>query len=143
MPRRRFQFDLSPVLGLRARAVDQAREALGRAVQARLDAQAALDHARALSATAPTTPQTVAQLGGAAIHRTALARACETAERTLSAARVREQTARRALADAICDHEALLSLRTQAADAHRARALKAEASALDDIAIAGHTPSTP
>ena len=83
----------------------------------------------------------MAQLGGAAIHRTALARARETAERAVRAAEVREHDARRALADAICSHEALLSLRTEAADAHRVRAGRLEAAVLDDLSVTRHSPS--
>ncbi|MGB3544471.1 hypothetical protein [Rubrivirga sp.] len=141
MSRRSFHFNLSPVLGLRNRAVEQARAQLGRAIRERVDAQASLDHARSLGNAAPSRAKTVAQLGGATIHRTALARARHAAEQALRAAEVREGNARRSLADAICNQEALLSLRAQSAEAHRARADRAEASVLDDIAISSHSPS--
>ncbi len=146
----RFQFDLSPVLQLRERAVDAAREALGQAVHARAEAEGAENRARAaladglaadgLAADGPT--RTAAQFGASSAHRRDLARAVGTAGRTAARLQAEEHGARRALAAALREQEALATLRAEAAADHQARALRLETAALDDLATAGRAART-
>ena len=138
MPGRSFRFALDPVLQLRARAVETARVALSRAVQARAEAQAALERAEAaLVAQAeapPATTHTARSLGGAAVHRVASVWEAADLRRGVERAAAAEARARRALAQTLRAQEALTTLRAEAADAHRARTARAETVALDDLA---------
>jgi len=144
MARLPFRFDLDPVLALRERAVEAARDALVRTVRRRADAEAALaraqaDHADHLAAPGATA-QTAAQLSGSAAHRHGLSQAVEEARRGVALAATDERRARHALTDALRQREALTLLRTEAVQTHRADALRAEIVAMDDLA-AGARPS--
>jgi flagellar export protein FliJ len=131
-----FRFDLDPVLQVRDRAVDAAREALGRAVRERAAQEAALGEVdRALAALlASGGAQTVRDFGAVAAHRAEAARSLAGARCALDRRRAAEAAARRALADALRQREALGVLRDEAAAAHRAEAARAEAATLDDLA---------
>ncbi|WP_420456791.1 hypothetical protein [Rubrivirga sp.] len=136
----RFQFALSPALQLRTRAVDAARQALVRAARARAVAEATLARAEADlagSLAADASPRTARQFGGASSHRSSLARAARSARQTADRLRTDETHARRALATALRAQEALVTLRDQAADAHRVRAHRREIAGLDDLTTAG------
>jgi flagellar export protein FliJ len=144
MPTRPFQFALAPVLQIRERAVDAAREALGRAVDARAAGESAVRRAEARLAeglVGGDTGRTVHQLGSAAAHRDGLARAVAEARQAAERLRAAEARARRALGDAIRQHEALDGLRQEAARDHRLHALRVETAALDDLATAGRATS--
>ncbi|PAP75766.1 flagellar FliJ family protein [Rubrivirga marina] len=144
MPTRPFQFALTPVLQIRERAVDAAREALGRAVDARASAEADVARAEARledGLAAGGNGRTARQLGHAAAHRGGLARTVAEARRAAERLRADEARARRALADAIRQHEALDGLREEAARDHRLHALRVETAALDDLASAGRAAS--
>lgn len=145
MPTRPFQFALTPVLQIRERAVDAAREALGRAVDARAAAEAAVAQAEGRlhdGLAAGAGGRTARQLGHAAAHRDRLARSVAEARRAADRLRADEVRARRALADAIRQHEALDGLREEAAHDHRLHALRVETAALDDLASAGRAAPT-
>lgn len=143
MSRRPFDFALTPVLDLRARAVETARAALAEAVRARSAAEDAVAQADAQLAESLVVPEvrTARHLGGAALHQTSLAQAADAARQALARAVADERAARRTLAKVMCDHQALLSLHHAAADTHRVRALRAEAAVLDDLALAGRATS--
>lgn len=145
---RRFQFALDPALQFRERVADAARDALGRAIRARREAETALataeaDVAEGLAVRAQ--PGTAAHLGGASAHRGRLARTAAAARRALDLRRAEEAAARAALADAVRALEALVALRSEAADAHRADAARRDTARLDDLAAAGRAAraSTP
>ena len=137
-----FRFALDPVLQLRARAVETAQTALTRAVQTRAEAEAEVARSEASlvtqAAAPPAGPQTARALGGAGVHRVASVWAAADRRRALERAVAAEGRARRALAETLRAQEALTSLRTEAADAHRARVARAEVSALDDLATLRH-----
>ncbi len=136
----RFQFALSPALQLRRRTVDASRDALARAVRARTVAEAALADAEAALAGSLATdgaPRTAGQFGGAAAHRSGLAQGVRSARQAADRLRTDETRARRALATALRAHEALVTLRDEAADAHRVEAHRREIAGLDDLATAG------
>ncbi|GAB5537431.1 MAG: hypothetical protein Rubg2KO_36800 [Rubricoccaceae bacterium] len=141
-----FRFELAPVLQLRERAVELAQEALGRAIRHRKDRE---NRVRAVTDTlnasldVDTAPQTVSQLGGAAAHREVLARSLSDALRDLERSQASEEAARRQLGKAMRDHEALKTLRTEAADVHRTEALRSEATRLDDLIISRARPVHP
>lgn len=146
MPGSSFRFDLAPVLQLRERAVELAQETLGHATQHRKDceaqvrtATAALDASLDLSGTAP---RTVHQLGGAAAHREVLARTLSDAIRNLEHSRTAEDTARRQLGEALREREALDTLRSEAADAHRTQRLRSETARLDDLVTGRSRPQS-
>lgn len=136
MSGRSFRFALDPVLQLRERAVETARAVLARATQARMDAQAALARAEAalMADPAPLRTQTVRSLGGAAAHRASSVWEAAELRRAVERATASETRARRALAETLRAQEALATLRSEAADAHRADAARAEIVALDDLA---------
>ena len=148
-----FRFELAPVLQLRDRAVERAQAELGRTIDARQQAEAAVREAREALADsmgdAPDRPLTVHQLGGAAAHREVRARTLAEAVQALERRTAAEAAAKRALAAALRQREALVTLRTEAADAHRVETIRSDAARLDDIATgrvaAGRhaTPSTP
>ena len=137
MPGSSFRFELAPVLQLREQAVELAQEALGRAIQHRKEREA---NVRAATATLDASldlggnaPRTIHQLGGAAAHREELARALSEAIRELELCRTAEATARRQLGEALREHEALNTLRTEAEDDHRAQRLRSETARMDDL----------
>ncbi len=139
MPGSSFHFALTPVLQLRDRTVEAAQSALGRAVRARLQGEAALaeaEHAlqERLSNEA-TVARTVRQLGGIALHRERLARAVEAARHTVARLRDAEQRAQKELAEAVREREALVTLRAEAAADHRTQMMRAETAVLDDLAL--------
>lgn len=136
MARSRFRFPLDPVLRLRERSVDSARETLGSAVGTRRAAEADAARAgQAIGATlAPTETTTVAALGGQAAHRDRLRRAEAAALAAAERARIQENAARAALAAALRQHQAVDSLRDAAVETHRADAARAEIAELDDLA---------
>ena len=133
-----FRFALAPVLQLRDRAVERAQAELGHAVDARKSAEAAVREAtHALDASlggAAGGPLTVHQLGGAAAHREVRARTLAEAGQALDRCAAAEATAKRALGAALRQREAIVTLRTEAADAHRVEAIRSDAARLDDIA---------
>lgn len=139
MAGRSFRFSLSPVLQLRERAVESAREALGAARADRRGAETALAEVEAAVAThrEMSSGRTARSLQAAAVHRERLGRACTEAEQALDRLRHAERQTQHALAEAVRGREALAVLRDEAADAHRADALRQETAALDDIALAG------
>ena len=139
MSGRSFRFPLSPVLQLRERAVEAAREALGAARADRQRAEDALAQAEAALAAhgGVAGGQTAHRLQTDAAHRAHLARTRTDAGRALGRLRDAEGQSQRALAAAVRGREALAVLRDQAADAHRADALRAETQVLDDAALAG------
>ena len=133
-----FRFDLDPVLHVRDRAVEAAREGLGQAVRARAAQEAALEEVdRALGALlASGAGGTVREIGVAAARRDGAARSLAVARRELDRRRAAEVGARRALADALRQREALGVLRDEAAAAHRTEAARTEAARLDSLATA-------
>ena len=142
MTGRSFRFPLTPVLQLRDRAVESAREALGAARADRRGAEAALAAAETAAQAAPTGSQTARSFQAADAHRARLGRARADAERALDGVREAERQVQRRLAAAVRHREALAVLRDQAADAHRAGALRAETVRLDDAALAGRRART-
>lgn len=141
MSGRTFQFPLDPVLQLRTRAVDDAREALARAVRARTDAEAALasaETALAAHGSQAAVRVTAWDLGGVAARHVVGVRAAGAARRVLDRCRSSETRARRALAETVRAHEAVATLRTEAAEAHRAERARVEGAALDDLAVLRH-----
>lgn len=146
MPGSSFRFELAPVLQLRERAVEVAQNVLTHAIQTRRanevrvrNATAALD----ASLDVGSEPRTVHQLGGAAAHREGLARSLTEAIRDLELSQAAEATARRQLGQAMRDREALVTLRTEAADVHRAEALRSETARLDDLVTGRPRPAVP
>lgn len=143
MPGTPFRFALSPVLQLRDRSVDVARDALGRAVRQRWAGEEALADAEAAVASRlamdTAGASTARQLGGAAAHRESLARMFDTTRKEVVRLREAEQRAQRALATAMREREAIETLRSEAAEAHRTVAHRAEVATLDDLAIAGRS----
>ena len=133
-----FRFELAPVLQLRNQAVELAQAELGRRIDARKEAEAAVrDATEALNASldgAAAGPRTVHQLGGAAAHREVRARTLAEAIQTLDRRAAAAAAAKRALGTALRQREALVTLRTEAADAHRVEATRSDAARLDDIA---------
>ncbi len=142
MAGRSFRFSLSPVLQLRERAVDDSREALGLIRADRRQAESALAEATEAAHRAPTGGGTAHSLRAAAAHRSTLSRARTDAERALDRLRESERQRQRQLAAAVREREALAVLRDQAADAHRADALRHETARLDDVALAGRRART-
>ncbi|WP_412069070.1 hypothetical protein [Rubrivirga sp. IMCC43871] len=136
MARSRFRFPLDPVLRLRERSVDTARETLGTAVATRRTAEAIADRAAQAfdAALAPTDTTTVAAFGGQAAHRDRLRRAEAATAAAAERALADEREARTALASALRQHQAVDALRDAAAETHRADAARAEIAELDDLA---------
>ena len=131
-----FRFELDPVLQLRERAVEIAQGALAHAIQHRKDREADVRTATAsldASLDVGTAPRTVHQLGGAAAHREVPARSLSEAIQDLELSQAAETTARHQLGQALRKHEALNTLRTEAADNHRTQALRSETARLDDL----------
>ena len=133
-----FRFELAPVLQLRDRAVELAQAELGRAAGVREEREAAVRAATAALneslGGAAAGPRTVHQLGGAAAHREVRARTLAEAIQALDRSAAAEATAKQALAAALRQREALVTLRAEAADAHRVEAIRSDAARLDDIA---------
>lgn len=136
MARSRFHFPLDPVLRLRERSVDTAREALGAAVSARVAAEAhAARAAEAFDAAlVPSDTTTVAAFGGHAAHRDRLRRAEASAVAAFERAQIDESAARTSLAAALRQHQAVDALRDEAAETHRADTARAEIADLDELA---------
>lgn len=111
----------------------KAQEARVRTATAALDATLGVDAA----------PRTVHQLGGAAAHREVLARSLSEAIRDLEHSRVAEDAARSQLGQALREREALDSLRSEAASAHRTERLRTEAARLDDLVTGRARPTHP
>ena len=138
MPARPFRFALDPALGLRERAVESARVALVDARRQRAEADAALAAAQAvLDGGVSRSGPTAHHFALAAAHRAALGQARDRAAALAARRADAEGRARAALAEALRRHQALETLRDEAAAEHRADALRADLLTLDDLALAG------
>ena len=134
-----FQFELDPVLQMRERSGEAAREALGRAVRARrlAEAEAARAQAALKPLAAEALPPTARSFRVAAAYRDERVRAEAEARARVARCQADEDRARRALAEAVLEHEALDGLRSEAATDHRVHRMRTETALLDDLATAG------
>lgn len=138
----RFRFSLDPVLDGHARSVESAQRALADAIRATAQAQRTVEAAAAAvdaSSQAGEGGGPAWRLQASARHRDAARTDHSRALQALARVQDAEARARRQLAAAVRKHEALSAVREEAEAAHRASAMRAELTVLDDLAASRHT----
>jgi flagellar protein FliJ len=141
---KRFSFKLDSVLMLRAQLERQAQQALASELEhhARLEGQLATAAQRVRDAqsagAAPGAVQFVGDLQAAQAYRERLEREQRVARATLADQEIQVAAERERLTAAARNHETLRRLKERRRGEHAAAAARAEASAMEEIALAGH-----